>query len=154
MRSAVQPLLVMSRVIDAPRDAVFAEWCVPDRLARWWEVRPDGRRRADLERFVVGICDLRAPERIVFTWGGRSAETTTLITITLIEDGERTRWTLEQAIARPCWVDALDRLQGVLEHENQGAFTLRRRCMSVPRPIPRSSSCASSTRLARWSGER
>jgi uncharacterized protein YndB with AHSA1/START domain len=92
--SEVHPLLVMSRVIDAPRDVVFAEWSAPDRLARWWEMNPDGRRRTDLERFVVGICDLHAPERIVFTWGDRSADTTTLITITLLEDGARTRWEL------------------------------------------------------------
>jgi uncharacterized protein YndB with AHSA1/START domain len=123
MRSAVQPLLVMQRTIDAPRDEVFAEWSEPARLARWWDVRPDGRRRADNDRFAVAICSLRAPERIVFTWGGARAETTTLITITLVEDGARTRWMLEQSIARSCWAGALDRLRDVLDTENQGART-------------------------------
>lgn len=121
MRSAVTPVLVMTRVIDAPRDEVFAEWNAPERLARWWEIKRDGRRRSDRERFVVGICEQRAPDRIVFTWGGVRAETTTLITITLHEDGARTRWTLEQSIARPCWSGALDRLRQVLDAENQGA---------------------------------
>ncbi|GEM_PF-3974955 len=120
MRGAIQPLLVMRRVIDAPRDDVFAEWSEPERLARWWELRRDGRRRADHDRFVVGLCDVRAPERIVFTWGGTSADTTTLITITLVEDGAKTRWTLEQSIARSCWAGALERLREVLANE-QGA---------------------------------
>ena len=120
MRGAIQPLLVMRRVIDAPRDDVFAEWSEPERLARWWELRRDGRRRTDHDRFVVGLCDVRAPERIVFTWGGTSADTTTLITITLVEDGAKTRWTLEQSIARSCWAGALERLREVLANE-QGA---------------------------------
>lgn len=120
MRGAIQPLLVMKRVIDAPRADVFAEWSEPERLARWWELRRDGRRRSDHDRFVVGICDVRAPERIVFTWGGASADTTTLITITLVEDGAKTRWTLEQSIARSCWAGALERLREVLANE-QGA---------------------------------
>jgi uncharacterized protein YndB with AHSA1/START domain len=123
MRNFVQPLLVMNRVIDAPRADVFAEWSSPERLARWWEVRRDGRRRTDHDRFVVGICDLRAPERIVFTWGGVRAETTTLITITFVEDGSRTRWQLEQSLARSCWSAALDRLGDVLDAEHQGVPT-------------------------------
>ncbi len=117
MRSPVQPLLVMSRVIDAPRAEVFAEWSEPERLARWWDVRRDGRRRADIARFAVAICELRAPERIVFTWGGLRAETTSIITIHLVEDGARTRWTLEQSIARSCWTVALDRLHDLLDAE-------------------------------------
>lgn len=124
MRTAVQPLLVMTRTIDASRAEVFAEWSQPERLARWWEIRRDGRRRADHERFAVAICDLRAPERIVFTWGGQRAETTTLITITLAEDGCRTTLRLEQSIARPCWSGALDRLRDLVEaehHAREGA---------------------------------
>ncbi|MFN0248024.1 MAG: SRPBCC family protein [Kofleriaceae bacterium] len=121
MRNAVQPLLVMSRVFDAPRADVFAEWCDAARLARWWEVRRDGRRRVDLDRFTVAICDVRKPERIVFTWGGPRAETTTLITITLVEDGVRTRWKLEQSITRTCFAGALDRLCAVLHSEHRAA---------------------------------
>ncbi len=116
MRNAVQPLLVMSRVFDAPREEVFTEWCDPARLARWWEMRRDGRRRPDLDRYSVSICAVVAPERIVFLWGGRHADTTTLITIVFVEDGARTRWKLEQSIARsPWWCAALDRLDEVLD---------------------------------------
>lgn len=121
MRGAVRPLLVMTRVIDSPRDEVFAEWSQPERLARWWIARADGRRRPDLARYTVRICDARPPDRIVFLWGGVRAETTTLITITLVEDGASTRWTLEQAIARPCWTSALDRMNEVVT-QVQGAF--------------------------------
>ena len=56
-----------------------------------------------------------APDRIVFTWGGPLLETTTLITITLAEDGDRTRLTLEQSIAQPGWACAFDRLRDLLE---------------------------------------
>jgi uncharacterized protein YndB with AHSA1/START domain len=119
MRTAIQPLLVMTRMIDAPRAEVFAEWNAPERLARWWETRRDERRRHDVERFAVAICDVRAPDRIVFTWGGARAETITLITITFVEDGARTRLRLEQSIARSCWIGALDRLRDVLETENR-----------------------------------
>lgn len=120
MRCAVAPLLVMSRVIDAPRDEVYAEWATTERLARWWELRRDRRLRPDVERFVVGICELRSPERIVFTWGGRAADTTTLVTITLTAEGARTRFRLEQWIARSPWASALDRLSTVL---HQGVAT-------------------------------
>jgi uncharacterized protein YndB with AHSA1/START domain len=119
MRNAVQPLLVMSRMIDAPRAEVFAEWCEPARLARWWEVRRDARRRADVDRFAVTVCDARAPERIVFTWGSANAETTTLITITFVEDGARTRWKLEQSIPRSHFAGAFDRLSALLETETR-----------------------------------
>jgi uncharacterized protein YndB with AHSA1/START domain len=93
-----RPLLVMTRVFDAPRADVFAEWSAPDRLARWWQVRPDGRRRPDIDRFEVTILALCPLERIVFAWGGHRAETTTLISITLTDEGAGTRWTLEQSV--------------------------------------------------------
>lgn len=95
---ALRPLLAMTRVFDAPRDEVFAEWSALERLARWWQVRPDGRRRPDIDRFTVTIVELHAPERIVFAWGGHRADTTTLITITLTHEGAGTRWTLEQSL--------------------------------------------------------
>jgi len=93
---AANPLLVMTRVFDAPCADVFAEWSQPQRLSRWWETRPDGRRTPDIDRFTVSIVELSAPERIVFAWGGHRAETTTLITITLTHSDAGTRWTLEQ----------------------------------------------------------
>lgn len=120
MNHVLAPLLVMKRVIDARRDEVFAEWSTPERLARWWEVRCDRRRRMELDRFVVHVCELRAPDRIVFAWGGRQADTLTIITITLVEDGARTRWSLEQSLPRACWASALDRLGAVLALDHHG----------------------------------
>ncbi len=89
-----QPLLVMTRVIAAGRSAVFAEWSQPSRLARWWD--PEHRPARIDAHIQLSIRELVPPERIVFTWGGEHADTTTLVTITLSDDGLHTRLVLHQ----------------------------------------------------------
>ena len=89
-----QPLLVMTRVIAARRHAVFAEWSQPSRLARWWD--PDHRPARIDTRIQLAIRELVPPDRIVFTWGREHADTTTLVTITLSDDGINTRLVLHQ----------------------------------------------------------
>jgi uncharacterized protein YndB with AHSA1/START domain len=130
-----EPLLVMTRVIDAPRAVVFEQWSKPARLARWWdpgggaspaevEIRPGGafrfriRGRGGQDRWLrVVLRELVRPERIVFTWGGELAETETLISVTFTEDGRKTRLVLQQAVSRPdvrrpnVWDSCLERLE-------------------------------------------
>lgn len=89
-----QPLLVMTRLFAATRDAVFSEWSRPTRLARWWD--PDHRAEHIDARIQLSIRELVPAERIVFTWGGEHAETTTLVTITLSDEGTHTRLVLHQ----------------------------------------------------------
>jgi uncharacterized protein YndB with AHSA1/START domain len=99
---------VHSRLIDAPREQVFAAIAEPARLARWWgpngftstfeifEFRPGGTWR-----FVLHgpdganypnenlFTDIVAPERVVLEH--LSATHHFLMTITLTADGARTR---------------------------------------------------------------
>lgn len=129
----VQPLLVMMRVIDAPRAAVFDAWTRPERLARWWDLSgaPDRPLPADTRGRCVEIHDVEPPERIVFSWGGARAETRTLITVMFVDDGARTRLILEQSVAREPergayhrgWSARLDRLCGYL---TERAYTIDR----------------------------
>lgn len=97
-----------SRLIDAPREQVFAAFADPARLARWWG--PNGFtstihafefRRGGAWRFVMHgpdgtdypnenvFTDILAPERIVLEQ--LSATHHFLMTITLAADGVRTR---------------------------------------------------------------
>lgn len=120
----VQPLLVMMRVIDAPRAAVFEAWTRPERLARWWDLSgaPARPLAAGHRRRCIEIHDVEPPQRIVFSWGGERAETRTLITVVFVDDGARTRLILEQSVARAPeggavhrgWSASLDRLRGYL----------------------------------------
>ncbi len=81
--------IVLSRVIDAPRELVFAAWTDADHLGRWFgpsgftcttheaDIREGGRWRFDFRgpdgtvydnRMV--FLEIRAPERIVFDHSG------------------------------------------------------------------------------------
>lgn len=114
-----QPVLVMTRVIDAPRAAVFAQWMQPEHLARWWsgggvvraasaaEVAPgDAFRfrttgaRGAAHWVKVVYREIARPERLVFTWGGDRAETETVVTVEFAEQGGATRISLRQVVAR------------------------------------------------------
>lgn len=113
--------LVITRILDAPRDVVFRAWTEPDRVARWWgpqgfvttycdmDIRPGGafrvcmRSPAGAEHWKQGIYrEIVAPERLVFTFAWEDAEGKpghqTLVTVTLADRGGRTELTLHQAI--------------------------------------------------------
>lgn len=110
-----RPLLVMTRVVDAPRAAVFERWLRPEQQARWWDTsaaaapplvvvptldggfrvrRRDRRGRAT----TVAILEARRAERIEFTWGGDDVATATLITVGFSDHGTQTRLTLRQRV--------------------------------------------------------
>lgn len=113
--------LVITRILDAPRDVVFRAWTEPDRVARWWgpqgfvttycdmDIRPGGafrvcmRSPAGAEHWKQGIYrEIVAPERLVFTFAWEDAEGKpghqTLVTVTLADRGGRTELTLHQAV--------------------------------------------------------
>jgi uncharacterized protein YndB with AHSA1/START domain len=80
--------LRLTRVVPAPRDAVFRAWTDPAALARWWvpfegmtvpavevDLRPGGRYRLTMrnvkgeEFHLTGTYrEVRPPERLVYTW--------------------------------------------------------------------------------------
>jgi len=119
--SAAERELVITRILDAPRELVFKAWTEPDRAIRWWgprgfttahyelDFRPDGAYRVCMrspegtEHWQRGVCrEVVEPERLVFTFAWEDSEGTpgheTVVTVTLAEFGAKTKLTLHQAV--------------------------------------------------------
>lgn len=111
--------LLITRVINAPRELVFKMWTDPKHAKHWWgprdypatqmsmDVRPGGAWRNCLTSTVHGaelwqhgvFREVRPPERLVFTFvweeeGERGIET--LVTITFADYNGKTLMTLWQ----------------------------------------------------------
>jgi uncharacterized protein YndB with AHSA1/START domain len=122
MNVVARPLteLVMKREVAAPREQVFSAWTDVAKAAHWWaprgfttlscemDVRPGGawRRRmrtpdgALVTKYGV-YREIAAPERLVFTYnteGGGIDDPETLVTVTLVDLGGRTRLTLRHTL--------------------------------------------------------
>ncbi len=114
-------VLVVTRLLDAPRALVFKAWTQPEHLARWWgpqgfslpscelDPRPGGTYRFVMrspegsEHRVAGTYrEVVEPERLVFTWSWLDEDDRpkheTLVTVTFAEEGAQTRMTLHQAV--------------------------------------------------------
>ena len=113
--------IILTRIIDAPRELVFRAWADPEQAAKWWgpqgfttiscemDVRPGGAYRACM-RSPEGTRHCRrgvyreviSPDRLVFTYAWEDAAGNpgheTLITVTFAEVAGKTRLTLHQAI--------------------------------------------------------
>jgi len=119
--SAAELELVITRILDAPRELVFKAWTEPDRVIRWWgprgfttahyelDFRPDGAYRVCMrspegtEHWQRGVCrEVVEPERLVFTFAWEDSEGKpgheTVVTVTLAEFGAKTKLTLHQAV--------------------------------------------------------
>ena len=119
--SAAERELVITRILDAPRELVFKAWTEPDRAIRWWgprgfttahyelDFRPDGAYRVCMrspegtEHWQRGLCrEVVEPERLVITFAWEDSEGTpgheTVVTVTLAEFGAKTKLTLHQAV--------------------------------------------------------
>ena len=137
-----QPSLTLKRRIKAAPDQIFAAWTDPEKLVRWFgpkdtvagsvqatvDARPGGRYHVEFEtadggRHQVGGAyrEVVAGSRLVFTWAWQSTpERGSVVTVTLIPDGEGTLLTLhhEQFFDQKArdghergWTGTLDRLQ-------------------------------------------
>jgi uncharacterized protein YndB with AHSA1/START domain len=102
--------LRLTRVVPARRDVVFRAWTDPEALRRWWvpfegmsasavevDLRPGGRyrftmRNAAGDEFHVSgeYREVRAPERLVYTWSVGDTQHETLVTIDFEESGSTT----------------------------------------------------------------
>lgn len=114
-------VLVITRLLDAPRALVFKVWTQPEHLVRWWgpkgftlpsckaEFRPGGAYRYVMRgpdgvdhRLVGTFHEIVAPERLVFTFAWEDEAGTlgpeTLVTVTLEALGAKTKLTLHQAV--------------------------------------------------------
>ena len=118
--STAERELVVTRVIDTPRRLVFKAWTQPEHVARWWgpkgfttvhcemDIRVGGRYRCAMrspngtDYWKVGVYrEIIEPERIVFTFAWEDANGKPghelLTTVTLAEEGTKTRLTLRQS---------------------------------------------------------
>ncbi len=108
--------LVITRIIDAPRELVFQAWTEPAHLVRWWgphgfttpvcemDVRLGGTFRITMrspegeEYRIKGVYhEILAPERLVYTNGWDEAGRPggeSLVTLTFSDHAGRTRLTI------------------------------------------------------------
>jgi len=117
-----EPVLVITRTFDVPRDLVWKAWTEPERLARWFgprgftntilkaDFRPGGAYRFHMrspdgtDHWLQGVYhEIVEPERLVSTFAWADAEgkpilPETLLTVSLAEHGGKTKLTLHQAI--------------------------------------------------------
>jgi glutathione S-transferase len=106
-------MLVLTRIIPAPAEAVFEAWTDPQIMAQWFfagvdwsvDVASDFRIGGRFSLTMHGssgqdlVCtgeylDIRRPSRLVFTWSSY-AVTDTVVIVTLDDLGGTTRLTLE-----------------------------------------------------------
>ncbi|NUM55834.1 MAG: SRPBCC domain-containing protein [Candidatus Hydrogenedentes bacterium] len=114
-------VLLITRVLDAPRELVFKVWTQPQHLAQWWgpknfttpdcniDVRPGGFYRIHIrsgegkDYWMQGVYrEVVEPERLVFTFswdtpeGKRGHET--IVTVLFEDANGKTKFTFHQAV--------------------------------------------------------
>ena len=138
---AAERELVITRIFDVPRRLLFKMWTEPEHLVRWWgprsfgtissrmEVHPGGAWTRSMQASDGSVIrkhgvyrEIVVHERLVFTYvtddpeGNPGPET--LVTVTFVDVGGKTRLTLHQApfqvVAtrddhRRGWIGALER---------------------------------------------
>jgi uncharacterized protein YndB with AHSA1/START domain len=114
-------VLVITRILDAPRSLVFKVWTKPKHMVHWlgprgfatrsceMDVRPGGTYRACIrspegqDYWMQGVYrEIVEPERLVFTfaWENEKGEPgyETLVTVTFAEHDGKTKLTFHQAV--------------------------------------------------------
>jgi uncharacterized protein YndB with AHSA1/START domain len=141
----------ITREFAAPREVVFRAWTDPEQLTRWFgprgfstprssvaaDVRPGGTWRATMvvdatgQEFPTGgfYLEVRAPERLVFTWREPGGDAESVISVELADaGGGRTAMTFHQAgftteeareNVHDGWSSAFDRLTEHLVHPEE-----------------------------------
>ena len=141
----------ITREFAAPRELVFRAWTDPRHLTRWYgprgcttplgsisaDVRPGGMWRATMvveatgQEFPTGgfYLEVRAPERLVFTWREPGGDAESVITVELDDlGGGRTAMTFHQAgftteeareNVHDGWSSAFDRLTEHVTHPEE-----------------------------------
>jgi uncharacterized protein YndB with AHSA1/START domain len=144
--NAAERTIVITRVINAPRELVFEAWTKAEHLSRWFGARdfsapevtadvcvggawracirsPEGR-----DYWMHGVYrEIVPPERLVFThvWeeGHDSPRHETLVSVTLEDQGGKTKLTFHKAVLESVaerisqgtgWSECLDRLAQLL----------------------------------------
>jgi uncharacterized protein YndB with AHSA1/START domain len=132
--------IVITRVLDAPRELVFKAWTDPDHVAQWWgpngftntihemDVRPGGVWRfimhgpngVDYPNKIVFI-EIVSPERLVYNHGGDDGGEAGhfQVTVTFAEQGPRTELTMRALFKSAEERDKVVKEHGAIEGGNQ-----------------------------------
>ena len=147
-------VLVMRRLIEAPRDAVWKAWTDRDQMQRWWgpegftnpvcemNVRPGGAIRIDMRApdgtvypMTGAFREIARPERLVFTSAALDKAGKPLFevlnTVTFAERGGKTTLTLRARVSKAT-AEAAPYLEGMDEGWSQ---TLDRLGAHVINPV-------------------
>lgn len=132
--------IVFTRLFDAPRELVFTAFTQPEHVAQWWgprgftttihemDVRPGGVWRfimhgpdgVDYPNKIV-YTEVVRPERLAYTHGpdGEDDSGQFQVTVTLAEEGGKTRLTMRALFASAEERDKAVREFGAIEGGNQ-----------------------------------
>jgi uncharacterized protein YndB with AHSA1/START domain len=130
--------IVIERLLDAPRELVFAAWTDPQHIAQWWgpngftstihemDVRPGGRFRLTMHGpdgtdwpNVILYEEVVKPERLVYAHGDDEKPDQFHVTITFAEEGKKTRLTMRTVFPTKEARDYVVREVGAIEGGNQ-----------------------------------
>jgi uncharacterized protein YndB with AHSA1/START domain len=119
-KRSTKPELVITRILDAPRELVFKAWTEPEHLVHWscphgftlthceGDLRPGGAWRSCMrspegrDLWLGGVYrEIVAPERLVFTHAWDDADGKpgheTVVTVTLADHQGKTQMSFRQA---------------------------------------------------------
>jgi uncharacterized protein YndB with AHSA1/START domain len=144
--------LVITRVLDAPRELVFKAWIDPKHLVRWWgpqgftntireiDVRPGGVWRfvlhapngIDYENKIVYI-EIVEPERLVYTHGGDAAGEPGQfqVTVTFADQSGKTKLTMHMLFESAAERDKAVKEMRAIEGANQTLDRLEKQLAEI-----------------------
>jgi len=137
--------ILITRVLDAPRELVFKAWTEPEHVVQWWgprgfttttkemDVRPGGVWRfvmhgpdgRDYKNRIVFI-EVTKPERLVYAHAddGETEPVSFQVTITMDDQGGKTKLTMRMVFPSAEERDRVIKEYGALEGAKQHADRL------------------------------
>jgi uncharacterized protein YndB with AHSA1/START domain len=142
--------ILITRLLNAPRELAFRAWTDPEQVAKWWgprgfrttthemDVRPGGVWRfimhgpdgTDFDNRVTYV-DLVEPARIVYDHGGDDGNVQFQSTITFEAQGEKTLLSMRMVFPTREERDRVVRVYGAVEGGNQTVDRLEQHLASL-----------------------
>lgn len=131
--------IVVTRVLDAPRELVFEAWTDPEHIGSWWgprgftttthemDVRPGGVWRltmhgpdgTDYPNYIV-YREVVRPERLAYAHGSQPGEPADFdVTVTFADEGGKTRITMRSLFPSAAARDFVVKEYGAIEGAHQ-----------------------------------
>lgn len=132
--------LVVTRILDAPRELVFKAWTDPQHLVHWWgpkgftiTVREIDVRQGGVWRFIlhgpdgtdhenkITYIEIVEPERLIYIHGGETADESEQfrVTVAFADQGGRTTLTIRMVFASTAARDKAINEIGAIAGANQ-----------------------------------